>query len=150
MPDPGIPSHRLFFPPPTLSRSSYRRNFLILRRCSLWLALTWHISESHLSEQMDLSRGFYAQSPRRLQKILGVQPEDYFAVVSRRFYPSEMYIMSQNLHRCYRIDTLLPTVPTASAAPAAPGLPNPCWSSTVHTANWAYIRRRCVRGSGSK
>ena len=37
----------------------------------------------------------------------------YFSVVSRRFYPSKMYIMSQSLLSHLRIDKLLPSAPTA-------------------------------------
>ena len=39
--------------------------------------------------------------------------QGYFSVVSRRFYPSEMYIMSQSLLSYLRIDTLSPSAPTA-------------------------------------
>ncbi len=38
--------------------------------------------------------------------------QSYFSVVSRRFYPSEMYIMSQRLLSYFRIDTLSPSSPT--------------------------------------
>ena len=38
--------------------------------------------------------------------------QGYFSVVSRKFYPSEMYIMSQILLGYLRIDTLSPSSPT--------------------------------------
>ncbi len=38
--------------------------------------------------------------------------QGYFSVVSRRFYPSEMCIMSQSLISHLRIDTLSPSAPT--------------------------------------
>ena len=38
--------------------------------------------------------------------------QGYFSIVSRRFYPSEMYIMSQSLLSYLRIDTLSPSAPT--------------------------------------
>ncbi len=41
--------------------------------------------------------------------------QGYFSVVSRRFYPSEMYIMSQSLLSYLRIDTLSPSAPTTVA-----------------------------------
>ena len=41
--------------------------------------------------------------------------QGYFSVVSRRFYPSEMYIMSQSLFSYLRIDTLSPSATTVLA-----------------------------------
>ena len=38
--------------------------------------------------------------------------QDYLSVVSRRFYPSIMYIMSQSPPSYLRIDTLSPSAPT--------------------------------------
>ena len=40
--------------------------------------------------------------------------QGYFSIVSRRFYPSEMYIMSQILLSYLRIDTISPSAPTKS------------------------------------
>ncbi len=40
--------------------------------------------------------------------------QGYFSVVSRRFYPSELYIMSESLLSYLRIDTLSPSAPTSS------------------------------------
>ncbi len=41
--------------------------------------------------------------------------QGYFSIVSRRFYPSEMYIMSQSLLSYLRIDRLSPSTPTRKA-----------------------------------
>ncbi len=68
------------------------------------------------------SMGFYAILCPRPSPA----PEDssctvvqgYFSVVSRRFYPSEIYIMSQSLLSYLRIDTLSPSAPTSSPARA--------------------------------
>ena len=38
--------------------------------------------------------------------------QDYLSVVSRRFYASVMYIMSQSPPSYFRIDTLSPSAPT--------------------------------------
>ena len=62
------------------------------------------------NRSIPISRRFYAHAPRRLQKILIVQSfRVIFSVVSRRFYPSEMYIMSQSLLGYERIDTISPS-----------------------------------------
>ena len=51
---------------------------------------------------------------------------DYFSVVSRRFYASVIYIMSQSPHSYFRIDTLSPsasTIRTIESRPAEPLTP---------------------------
>lgn len=44
-----------------------------------------------LLEQMNLSiRRFHAHAPRRLHKVLDLQAQGYFPVVSKRFYFSKI------------------------------------------------------------
>ena len=45
---------------------------------------------------------------------------DYLSVVSRRFYPPIMYIMSQSPPSYFRIDTLSPSAPTVFSSAKAP------------------------------
>lgn len=58
--------------------------------------------------QTDLSGKFYAHFPPGPQKIL-----DSHTWLSRRFCPSKMYLKSQSLPSCSRIDILPPSALTA-------------------------------------
>ena len=70
----------------------------------------------YLLEQTDISRRFYEilcpRSSPAPEDSFCIVIQGCFSVVSRRFYPTEMYIMSQSLLSYYWIDTLSPSAST--------------------------------------